>query len=447
MNRLPFSTMTTLATARSEDLLRAFLQNVPDLVYFKDRDSRFIAASASLAAKHKLPDDSHLLGKTDFDFFTNEHAEAAFEDEQSIVRSGVPLANKLEKETMPDGSVTWCVTTKLPLRDSEGNIIGTFGISRDVTASRRLQEKLETTHRDLLDASRKAGMADVATGVLHNVGNVLNSVNVAADVLAEGIRKSRVDGVAKLANLLAAQAADLPAFFATPRGKQVPGYVADLSNLLSAERERLLTELAGLRQSIDHIKDVVSMQQSFASAAGLIEPHEPTALFEDSLRLNASALVRHDVRVIRDFSPAPRVLVDRTRVLQILVNLVRNAKHALDDGAPPEKRMTLRIETAGPHRVRLTVADNGVGIPPENLQRIFNHGFTTRKTGHGFGLHSSALAAQELGGSLTVRSDGPGKGAEFVLELPVAPQDAGTEAALNPADDAGSLLVNSASGI
>src|SRR5690606_15822624 len=134
--------------------------------------------------------------------------------------------------------------------------------------------------------------------------------------------------------------------------------------LLAAERERLLAELAGLRQSIDHIKDIVTMQQSFASAAGLIEPLEPVSLLEDSLRLNVAALVRHDVRVVRDFAPAPRVLADRTRVLQILVNLVRNAKHALDEGTPSEKRMTLRIETAGPHRVRLIVADNGVGIPP-----------------------------------------------------------------------------------
>ena len=427
-------------------LLRVFLDNIPDHVYFKDRESRFIAVSAALAAKHGVAGPEAMLGKTDFDFFSEEHARAAFEDEQRIIRTGEPIVNKLEREWWKsDGGATWCVTTKLPLRDERGEIAGTFGISRDVTASRRMQEQLETTHRELVDASRKAGMADVATGVLHNVGNVLNTVNVAADQLADGLRKGRVDGLARLAEMLAAQAGDLPGFFSTERGRQVPAYVAQLAEHLVAERGRMLGELAELRRSIDHIKDVVAMQQSFAGSPGLVEPLEPVALVEDSLRLNVAALMRHDVRVIRDFSPTPRVLADRTRVLQILVNLVRNAKHALDDGAPAEKRMTLRVEPAGAERVRLVVADNGVGIPKENLERIFAHGFTTRKNGHGFGLHSAANAAGELGGSLTVRSAGAGKGAEFILELPVAPPEPeGVAAQASRADDAETLLVRKA---
>lgn len=437
--------MTPLTRHLSEDLLRAFLENIPDDVYFKDLNSRFLAVSGSKAAKHGLSSAAEMIGKSDFDYFTETHARPAFEDEQEIIRSGEPIKNKLEKETHPDGSVTWCVTTKLPLRDASGAVIGTFGISRDVTSSRRLQEQLETTHKDLVDASRKAGMADVATGVLHNVGNVLNSVNVAADLLADGLRQSRIEGVGRVASLLAAQASDLPGFFASPRGQQVPAYLGQLAGHLTAERERLLEELAGLRKSIDHIKDVVSMQQSFASSPGMVEPLEPVTLLEDSLRLNVAALVRHDIRVVRDFSPAPLVLADRARVLQILVNLVRNAKHALDDGSPPEKRLTLRVEPADAEHVRLVVADNGVGIPPENLERIFAHGFTTRKDGHGFGLHSAAIAAGELGGRLFARSEGRGHGAEFTLELPVARMTPVTNV-VEPVDEAEALL-SSAAGI
>ena len=426
-------------------LLQAFLDNIPDLVYFKDLQSRFLLVSSGKLAMHRFASPDEIIGKTDFDVFDEEHARPAFEDEQRIIATGIPILDKLEKEVWTDGTVTWCVTTKMPLRDEEGRIVGTFGISRDVTGPKRLQEQLETANKDLIDASRKAGMADVATGVLHNVGNVLNTVNVSADQLADGLRKSRIEGVARLAELFAAQAHDLPGFFASERGRQVPAYVAQLSDHLKAERDRLLGELAELRRSIDHIKDVVAMQQSFAGSPGVVEALDPVVLVEDSLRLNVAALMRHDVRVVRDFSPSPRVLADRTRVLQILVNLVRNAKHALDDGAPAEKRMTLRVEPAGPERVRLVVADNGVGIPKENLERIFAHGFTTRKTGHGFGLHSAANAAKELGGSLSVRSDGPGRGAEFTLELPVAPPEpAGGEGAGSGADEAETLLVRKA---
>jgi PAS domain S-box-containing protein len=427
----------------ASQLLRAFLDNIPDIVYFKDRASRFVLVSAAKARKHDAASADALVGKTDFDIFDEAHARPAFEDEQRIMESGGAVVNKLEKEVWPNGSVTWCVTTKMPLRDATGAIVGTFGISRDVTASHHLQEQLETAHRELVDASRKAGMADVATGVLHNVGNVLNTVNIAADQLEAGLRTSRVEGVAKLAALLAEQRADLPGFFAGERGRQVPDYLAQLSVHLREERARMLGELGSLRRAVDHIKDIVSMQQSFAGSPGLLEALDPVVLMEDSLRLNAATLIRHDVRVERDYAPAPRVLADRGRVLQILVNLVRNAKHALDTAAPAEKRLGLRVRAGGPGRVSLIVADNGVGIPPENLERIFAHGFTTRKDGHGFGLHSAAVAAGELGGSLRALSAGPGRGAEFVLELPVAGDGAGTAPGL-PADEAGNLLARGA---
>src|SRR5690606_33147078 len=136
-------------------------------------------------------------------------------------------------------------------------------------------------------------------------------------------------------------------------------------------------------------------------------------------RMNAAALMRHDVEVVRGYHNTPLVQVEKARVLQILVNLIRTAKYACDDGAPPAKRITLRViprETT----VDLVVEDHGIGIPPENLTQIFRHGFTTRSNGHGFGLHSSALAAREMHGTLTVHSDGTGRGARFTLSLPKA---------------------------
>ena len=132
--------------------------------------------------------------------------------------------------------------------------------------------------------------------------------------------------------------------------------------------------------------------------------------------MNASGLVEDRVRIVREFEPVPPVSVEKHKVLQILINLVRNAKHACDGLADDHKRMTLRIAGLD-GRIRISVSDNGAGIAPENLTRIFSHGFTTRKDGHGFGLHSGALAASELGGSLSVHSDGPGKGATFTLEF------------------------------
>jgi signal transduction histidine kinase len=165
------------------------------------------------------------------------------------------------------------------------------------------------------------------------------------------------------------------------------------------------------------------MQQDYARVSGVVEPHRVSELVEDALRMNDSALERHQVEITRELDPhLPTINVDKHKVIQILINLVRNAKYACDESGRPDKRMILRAANGNGH-VKISVTDNGVGIPSENMTRIFNHGFTTRKGGHGFGLHSGALAAKELGGTLSAQSDGPGKGATFTLELPVTNQN------------------------
>lgn len=163
------------------------------------------------------------------------------------------------------------------------------------------------------------------------------------------------------------------------------------------------------------------MQQNYATMVSTAEPLDPAGLMEDALQMNADALGRHAVQVVREFEAGPRIMAEKSKVIQILVNLISNAKYACVEGPASRRVMTLRIESAGDDRVRLIVRDNGMGIAPENLTRIFGHGFTTKPTGHGFGLHSAANAATEMKGSLRAESGGPGQGATFILELPVAP--------------------------
>lgn len=161
------------------------------------------------------------------------------------------------------------------------------------------------------------------------------------------------------------------------------------------------------------------MQQSYATMVGVVEALDPAGLMEDAIRMNAGAFVRHQVSVIREFFPVSRVTAEKAKVLQILVNLLRNAKYACDESGRIDKAIVLRLEEDA-ERVRFVIADNGVGISPENLQRIFQHGFTTRKEGHGFGLHSALSAATEMKGTLTAESAGLDQGATFTLALPIA---------------------------
>jgi len=432
MNQVPSSPPAGPTLARASQsgglalldhvLVASFLENIPDCIYFKDRQSRFIAVSASLVRHFGCTDPIEVIGRTDFDFHSAKHAGDAFEDEQRIIRTGTPMLNKLESDTRPDGRTSWLLTSKMPLRDEAGEIIGTFGLSQDVTESRQLEHDLAKAQKNLVEASRFAGMAEVATSVLHNVGNVLNSLNVSASVIATGLRQSKAESLAKLSALLQEHRADLGEFLTQdPKGRLVPEFLASLARHAVDERTHLLGEIASLQQNIDHIKEIVSMQQAYATMVGVVEPLDPATLMEDALRMNAGALVRHDVSVVRDFPFGPPILGEKAKVLQILVNLIRNAKYACDDGGHSEKILTLRIGAPSADSVSLIVEDNGVGIPAENLTRIFAHGFTTRKAGHGFGLHSSANAAREMKGSITAASAGPGLGATFTLTLPAAP--------------------------
>jgi PAS domain S-box-containing protein len=306
-------------------------------------------------------------------------------------------------------------------RDHNGDLEFFSSVLRDMTERRQAEEALRQSQQKLLETSRLAGMAEVATGVLHNVGNVLNSVNVSAGLVVEKLRRSKAPKLAKAAALLTQHNGNLGEYLAKdPNGQKLPGYLAKLGEFFVAENAELLEEVDQLGRNIEHIKEVVAMQQSYAKVSGVFENLPAHRLVEDAIAMNIGAFERHGVVVQRKFSQVPLIRVDRHKVLQILINLIRNAKYALDEVQRIDKRITISIFAINERAVHIVVADNGIGISAENLTRIFAHGFTTREEGHGFGLHSGALAARSMGGSLSVASAGIGEGATFTLELPVA---------------------------
>jgi signal transduction histidine kinase len=267
--------------------------------------------------------------------------------------------------------------------------------------------------------------------VLHNVGNTLNSVNISVGVVTDHLRRSRVPKLVQATRLLREHTGDLGAWMASDsRGAKLPDYLGTLAEHLEAERDELLTEMRALNESVEHIKSIVSMQQQHARYGGVVELVHVPRLIDDALRLSAGSFDRQGIKLECEYTEVPAIMVDRHKLLQILLNLLSNARHALVESGTGDKRLTIRVGLgAGGEQLRVEVADNGVGIAEENLTRVFSQGFTTKKKGHGFGLHISALAAAELKGRLSAASAGQGHGATFTIELPVH----GSEASSAPA--------------
>jgi signal transduction histidine kinase len=203
----------------------------------------------------------------------------------------------------------------------------------------------------------------------------------------------------------------------------LPEYLREVAGHLKTEQTDLLSELNSLTHNVEHIKEIVATQQNYAKVSGTQEKVELSELVEAALKMHANAYVRHAIKIVREYEAVPPLIVDRHKVLQILINILANAKYACDDGGRSNKQVIVRIKPRRGDSAVVEIVDNGIGISQENLTRIFSHGFTTRKSGHGFGLHSAALAAKELGGSLTAQSEGVGHGATFVVELPLVPKD------------------------
>jgi PAS domain S-box-containing protein len=410
----------TEEVVNSLSLVRATLESTTDGILATDRDGRVTSFNEKFVEMWQIPPEVLNMEETEK---IAEAVSPQLIDPENFLSKISLVHSEPEKESFDliefkDGKLFERYSKLQRVADK---CVGRVWSFRDITERKRSEVELEVMHKQLLDTSRQAGMAEVATSVLHNVGNVLNSVNVSSTLVSNQVRKSKVANLAKVVALLNEHAVDIGAFLTSdPKGKQLPSYLGQLAEHLVIEQNTVLKELKLLHENIEHIKDIVVMQQSYAKISGIVETVKLTDLVEDALRLNLGALQRHGVEVLREFEDVPAVDVEKHKILQILVNLVRNAKYACDESLRLDKLVTLRVSRNN-GQIEISIIDNGIGIPPENMTRIFNHGFTTRKDGHGFGLHNSVLAAMEMGGALKVYSDGTNKGATFTLELPYTP--------------------------
>lgn len=288
-----------------------------------------------------------------------------------------------------------------------------------------LVEELENTNRELTSAQQelvakahKAGMADIATGTLHNVGNVLNSINTSIYMMKDIVKDSPLKDLQRANQLLKKHMENLENFIAhDPRGPKLMQFYLKLETPFHDLQNLICNHLNRLMDRINLVNEIIIAQQNYAGARPALEELDLTDVIEDALKLQAAMLDKYKIKIVKDYQLLPKTVIQRTKFLHILINLFNNARDAMQEN--PEDGRILTITLNGDNQnIYLWVRDTGCGIPPELIQSVFIQGFTTKHEGRGYGLHSCVNYMTEMGGNIRVESPGVGQGATFILQFP-----------------------------
>ncbi len=315
----------------------------------------------------------------------------------------------------PDGTYRWYRAIGQCL-DADKQLTG---IVIDIHKNKIAEEKINELNQQIASTARRAGMAEVATTILHNIGNILNSANVSISLIKSSYKQAYYKKLLRVVTMIEQHQTDLDHFLShDPKGMIIPEFLLSLSKVILEEEEKNNSEIDNLEHDLQHINQIVDMQKSIGGLSSFKESVYVPELIDSALNITMNSC-KKDIEIIKEFKPAPLIFVDKSKFLHILINLIQNAKDSvLEKKANPAKKIAISVQKMK-NSVQIIVKDNGIGINVEDLQHIFAFGFTTKENGHGFGLHSSALSAKEMGGTLIAESQGKGCGAQFILTLPI----------------------------
>ncbi|PCJ61910.1 MAG: hypothetical protein COA79_06340 [Planctomycetota bacterium] len=410
---------TTDVLEHSENKIRSIIESAFDAIIMTNREGEieeFNPAAAKLFSKS----EDEMIGKNIHDsILQDEHAHLFNSSVKKDFLEPTHVNELIETKFSQDNSEnSFWADIYITVVDSGNKNISYVYFIRDISERINATIVEKNLQKQLLEASRHAGKAEIATSVLHNVGNVLNSINSSASAMREVLSNSRLSSYHQICEIITNNIGNIGEFISTdPKGKVIPEYLLKLSDVLSDEHEHLNKEMERVTVNINHIVEIVKSQQSFAGHSNVFEELQISDIFEDSIQINKASLDRHGVEVIRDIPGDLTYIVDRHKLIQILTNLISNAKHALKHVETDKAKIYCSAEKMSNGSLVMQVRDNGAGIKEENLKSLFTYGFTTKKEGHGFGLHSCVLAAKDMGGEMTVESDGENQGACFTIIL------------------------------
>lgn len=379
---------------REQFFIKTLMENIPESIYFKDKNSKFIRINRECAKKFGMENPEEAIGKTDFDIFSKEHAKQAYEDEQKVIKTNKPIVGIEEKETFKDEEDRWMSTTKMPWYDKERNIIGTFGISRDITEKKEAENELKKIHQELKETTaqivhteRMAAVGELTAGVAHELNQPLNNIKIISQDLLRDINKNRLD-----------------------------------INTLQQDLKDLVKLVNKMAEIIDHMRIFTRRLESLGREE--ININEPV---NNMFMLLGEQLRVHNIDVKKNLAPnLPKILADATRLEQVFTNIMVNARNAVEDFRREGGRIDIKSFMNNKKEVSVSIKDNGGGIPLNIRDRIFEPFFTTKLVGKGVGLGLSIAKKiiEELNGRIELEVE-EGEGCTFTVVIPIVEEKKG----------------------
>lgn len=397
------------------NLLNTLINIMPDFIYIKDTNSRIIVGNKKLSDVWNLNSPEELIGKTDTDFYPPELGKKFIADDLKIISSREPLINKFEEGLDKEGNKIFVTTTKIPIINSKNEVIGIAGIGRDITDLTMAQQKVKEREVQLANES---GKAEVIADVLHNIGNVLNSINVSVKELQINIRDSKIIGLSKAAELLQKNSNNLADFLTNDeKGKILPDYLIRVASKITEEQKNMFSEVKQLEKRIEIITHILELQQNVTKPSQYTKIEPLADIVNTAVEILQPKLTNRGISIEYCIKEDIAIKCIRSKTIHLFVNLIKNSIEALEPRDIAYKEIKIEASVKD-NAYLISLSDNGIGIDENNLTSIFNHGFTTKKNGFGFGLHSCSTTIQEIHGKISAESGGPGKGCTINILIP-----------------------------
>ncbi len=413
--------MMTDVLHENEQQFRALVSNIPGAVYRFSIEAEWIIEFISdVIEEITAYPSSHFKWKEIQTYRSLIHSEDQEDVKQGILKGMEPLESFSVEYRLYDANneIHWVVEKGQAVYSAEGNPLWLDGTIFDITDRKKAEEALAATQKELIESAHQAGMADIATDTLHNVGNILNSVKTSSQIINDVIKSSSLSGLKKAGSMLRDNMDDIESFITNdPKAEKLLQYYLKLEDEFTKEHDTVLDHVERLDEKVKSIEDVIKAQQSYAGTSALTELLDLSEIIEDAIIMQSGEFEQSSIRVEKKFQDVQKVNVQKNKFIHVIVNLIQNARDALSTTHEKKRALTFAIHD-NDDAIFVNIMDTGSGIDRENLEKIFSHGFSTKKDGQGYGLHSSANYMNEMGGRMWAESDGIEKGATLILRFP-----------------------------